>query len=189
MDEHGTDSLPRQIVEYLEDLRELPVPEEMQEPDTGGAVARLMGSSPELADLMAQVAQEGGEAPLSVQPGPHGEVELPELPDEQAMKAKAIELLGLDIPKPKKPDAAPPEPAEDDEEPTVEDEPAEEAPEPAPPAESAPPPDEPEPPSEIPAEDEREVMVGKINEIIAYLRLRRDIETPSALTEDSNGPA
>lgn len=184
MAEDGTDSLPREIIEYLEELRDVQLPEELQEADTGGAVARLIGSSPELAELMAQVAQEGGESPLPVQPGKYGEIELSGLPDEQAMKAKAAELLGLDIPKPKEPDAAPPEPAADDEEPTPEPEPAEEAPEPAPAAETPAPPDEPEPPPEIPAEDQHADWTAKINEIIAYLRLRHDIETPSAMEGD-----
>lgn len=187
MSEIGTDSLAQQIIEYIGDLRDVPVPEEMPELGPGRAIDRLVASSPGLTDLLAE-AERAADAPAPARPGPHGEVKLPDLPDDRALKAKAIEMLGMDpslMDKSTMPDVDPP--AADAAEMAEAPDEGEPPPLPATPAPSRPPErseDRSAEAGESPDAEQTSLLVAKVNEIIAYLHVRRDIEAPSPLAEE-----
>jgi len=173
----GQDAL-QQIVEYLNELRDVPLPEELQEQAGIGPVGRLLSSAPGFAELLADVNRQMAHPPAPVRRGPHGEVKLADMADEKALKRKAIELLGLDPALLDLPEPAPAQPQEAEEE-----EPPAEQPEVTrADAQERPRSEAQEPPEQsaegAAAAEGIAALTSKVNEILAYLKLRRDIQTP-----------
>ena len=177
----------RQIVEYLDDLRDVPIPEDLDESSPMTPADRLLASAPGFAEVLAEVRQEGPQPPWPVKRGPHGEVRLPDMPDDKALKAKAVELLGLDpkllelpeMPPAKEPEGQVDEIPEATEAPAPEPPPVRAAQETAGQAGDSSAGDGLEPLAEKLTE-----VTEKVNEILAYMRLRRDIQTPEVTEAD-----
>jgi len=169
-----TDDISGEIIDYLNSLRDVPIPDELEELAGMSPTDRLLSSAPGFAELVGQ--EQGEPAPAPV-PGQSRAVKLPEMPDDAALKRKAVELLGLDPAILEGPEVPPgPEPDEEGEEgPPVE--PLE-----APPEPPAQPPAEPqadEPQADPAVNDAIARLTEKVNELLAYLRLCREIDPPT----------